>query len=176
MKRFQMFLAWLSTFLLVGANLGWEGCGAKESSPAPVVQKSPAGASAPQQDSAAVPVTNAAATQTAAAQQQQLPEVNLTAAGLDELLAPIALYPDPVLAVMLQAAVDPQQVMDGGNWLVLDQNQNLKEAALDEASKEAGFTPVMQALLHYPTVVDLMCTQFDWTKQFCAPRPSTTAR
>jgi Protein of unknown function (DUF3300) len=168
MKRFQIFLAWLSTFLLVGTNLAWEGCNTKEPSPAPVLQQSPAGAPAPQQDSAAVPVTNAAATQTAAAQLQQLPEVNLTAAGLDELLAPIALYPDPVLAVMLQAAVDPQEVMDGGNWLALDQNQNLKEAALDEASKKAGFTPVMQALLHYPTIVDLMCTQFDWTKQLGA--------
>ena len=98
----------------------------------------------------------------------ELPDVNLTAQGLDELLAPVALYPDPVLAVMLQAATNPQEVMDGGNWLLLDQNQNLKEAALDEASKKAGFTPVMQALLHYPTVVDMMCQQFDWTKQLGA--------
>ncbi|MGB8322492.1 MAG: DUF3300 domain-containing protein, partial [Candidatus Acidiferrum sp.] len=98
----------------------------------------------------------------------QLPEVNLSADGLDELLAPVALYPDPVLAVLLQASVDPQEVMDGGNWLALDQNQNLKEAALDQASQKAGFTPVMQALLHYPTVLDLMCQQFDWTKQLGA--------
>ncbi|MBV8069200.1 MAG: DUF3300 domain-containing protein [Acidobacteriaceae bacterium] len=107
----------------------------------------------------------------AQAEQQppaQLPAVNLSPEGLDELLAPIALYPDPVLAVVLQASVDPQQVMDGGNWLALDQNQNLKEAALDQASSAAGFTPVTQALLHYPTVVDQMCTQFDWTKQLGA--------
>jgi hypothetical protein len=97
-----------------------------------------------------------------------LPDVNLTPEGLDELLAPIALYPDPVLAIMLQASVDPQQVMDGGNWLTLDQNQNLKEAALDQASAKAGFTPVMQALLHYPSVIDMMCSQFDWTKQLGA--------
>jgi Protein of unknown function (DUF3300) len=174
MKRSQMFLAWLSTFLLVNANLAWEGCGAKESSPAPEVQKSPAGASAPQQDSAAVPVTNAAATQIAAVQQQQLPEVILTTAGLDELLAPIALYPDPVLAVMLHAAVNPQQVMDGGNWLVLDQNRNLKEAALDEDSKKAGFTPVMQALLHYPTVVDLMLFPTPTTAASAAITPRIT--
>src|SRR5208283_4121012 len=75
---------------------------------------------------------------------------------------------DQAAPVVQQASVDPQQVMDGGNWLALDQNQNLKEAALDEASKKAGFTPVMQALLHYPTVVDLMCQQFDWTKQLGA--------
>ncbi len=162
MRGIQGSMAWLSAFLMVTVNIGWEGCSAKESSPAPMVQQDPGNGAA----------TNAAAA-TAPAQQAdqastQLPEVNLTADGLDELLAPIALYPDPVLAVMLQAATDPQEVMDGGNWLVLDQNQNLKEAALDQASQKAGFTPVMQALLHYPTVVDLMCTQFDWTKQLGA--------
>jgi hypothetical protein len=115
-------------------------------------------------------VPGASLSKQAAGQQQpiQLPDVDLSPTGLDELLAPIALYPDPVLAVILQASVDPQQVMDGGNWLTLDQNQNLKEAALDQASQKAGFTPVMQALLHYPSVVDMMCTQFDWTKQLGA--------
>jgi hypothetical protein len=162
MRRIQFSMAWLSAFLMITVNMAWEGCSAKESSPAPVVQQDPANA----------PATNAAAA-TAPVEQadqasMQLPQVDLTADGLDELLAPIALYPDPVLAVMLQAATDPQEVMDGGNWLVLDQNQNLKEAALDQASQKAGFTPVMQALLHYPTVVDLMCSQFDWTKQIGA--------
>jgi Protein of unknown function (DUF3300). len=100
--------------------------------------------------------------------QTQLPQVSLTADGLDELLAPIALYPDPVLAIMLQASVNPQEVMDGGNWLTVGDNSKLKEAALDEASKKAGFTPVMMALLHFGPVVDMMCSQFDWTKQLGA--------
>jgi len=168
MQRVQRSMAWLSAFLMLTVNLGLEGCSAKENTtPARVAQQDPPSA----------PVGNAAPSNAPVQQadqapqqapQQQLPEVNLSADGLDELLAPVALYPDPVLAVMLQAATNPQEVMDGGNWLVLDQNQNLKEAALDEASKKAGFTPVMQALLHYPTVVDLMCTQFDWTKQLGA--------
>jgi hypothetical protein len=158
----------LMTFLLLSGTMGSQGCGSKEAASSPSLQ----------QQSPNTPIQDPPSTQQAGASpdgqtsQQaqgqtpvQLPEVNLTADGLDELLAPIALYPDPVLAVLLQAAVDPQEVMDGGNWLVLDQNQNLKEAALDQASSKAGFTPVMQALLHYPTVVDLMCQQFDWTKQ-----------
>jgi hypothetical protein len=127
-----------------------------------VTSKDPASAST-QQSSPAPAAQNS--TQDQVQKPAELPEVNLTADGLDELLAPVALYPDPVLAVLLQASVIPQEVMDGGNWLALDENQNLKEAALDQASKKAGFTPVMQALLHYPTVVDLMCQQFDWTKQ-----------
>jgi hypothetical protein len=174
MNNLRICLTWISTFSLVGASLGLEGCGSKDKEPVPVVQQSSPDAAA------ATPVANQQADpqqqqqtanqQQAATQQQpiQLPDVNLTPEGLDELLAPIALYPDPVLAVMLQASVDPQQVMDGGNWLTMDQNQNLKEAALDQASSKAGFTPVMQALLHYPSVVDMMCTQFDWTKQLGA--------
>jgi hypothetical protein len=170
-------MSFLMAFLLLSATSGIEGCGTKDSSPAAVVQQPPA--DSPAQDSPAQqqqPATQTAQpasadqsqSQAQAQPQTQLPPVDLSADGLDELLAPVALYPDPVLAVLLQASVDPQQVMDGGNWLVLPENQNLKEAALDQASSKAGFTPVMQALLHYPTVVDLMCQQFDWTKQLGA--------
>ena len=168
MKNFRVFLTWLSSFCLISSPLGLDGCsrgktasgGQQAATGDQNTSPSPASGSA-QQDSSQ---------QQAASQQQpiQLPDVDLSPAGLDELLAPVALYPDPVLAVVLQASVDPQQVMDGGNWLALDQNQSLKEAALDQASQKAGFTPVMQALLHYPSVVDMMCSQFDWTKQLGA--------
>jgi hypothetical protein len=167
MKYFRICLAWLLSFsLLSGLVVTEVGC-AKGTTAAPVVQQDPA-AAVPAPTAAPQPAADPAPEAALQPQQMELPDVNLTAQGLDELLAPVALYPDPVLAVMLQAATNPQEVMDGGNWLVLDQNQNLKEAALDEASKKAGFTPVMQALLHYPTVVDMMCQQFDWTKQLGA--------
>jgi hypothetical protein len=170
MKRNQCCMSLLMAFLLLSGTTGIQGCSGNRASPEPVVQQQPASPSAPDAAGQQQPVASggevAQADQGPA--QVQLPAVNLTADGLDELLAPVALYPDPVLAVLLQASVDPQEVMDGGNWLVQDQNQNLKEAALDQASSKAGFTPVMQALLHYPTVVDLMCQQFDWTKQLGA--------
>src|SRR3974390_3515 len=158
MKRLSPCFAWMSaTALCISTSL--EGCGSNKAAAENAAQTQ-------QQDQQSQPP--AQNTSTDASQNTQLPAVDLTADGLDELLAPIALYPDPVLAVMLQAAVNPQEVMDGGNWLGLGENQKLKEAALDQASQKAGFTPVMQALLHYPTVVDLMCTQFDWTKQLGA--------
>ena len=159
------------TFLLLSGTMGLQGCGSKETtSGSSLQQQSP---NPPMQDPSSAQQAGASPGGQTSSQAQgqtpvQLPEVNLTADGLDELLSPVALYPDPVLAVLLQASVIPQEVMDGGNWLALDQNQNLKEAALDQASQKAGFTPVMQALLHYPTVVDLMCQQFDWTKQLGA--------
>lgn len=180
MKAFRIYLAWLSSVCLVFSPIGLEGCSSKDKGAAAAVQQTAARQQADPQAPAGAQNTSApaasgsnpqgASQQQTAGQQQpvQLPDVDLSPAGLDELLAPIALYPDPVLAVILQASVDPRQVMDGGNWLALDQNQNLKEAALDQASQKAGFTPVMQALLHYPSVVDMMCTQFDWTKQLGA--------
>jgi len=171
MKQLQSSMSLLMTFLLLSGTMGLQGCGSKEAtSGASLQQQSP---NTLMQDPSSAQQAGASPDGQTSPQTQgqapvQLPEVNLTADGLDELLAPVALYPDPVLAVLLQASVIPQEVMDGGNWLALEQNQNLKEAALDEASKKAGFTPVMQALLHYPTVVDLMCQQFDWTKQLGA--------
>jgi len=162
MNRLRQISSWMTSALLVFSTCGLDACGSNKSAPVTVTQ-----AQTPDPQAQAAPAQGQAAPADTA-QATQLPQVNFTADGLDELLAPIALYPDPVLAVMLQAAVNPQEVMDGGNWLALDENQNLKEAALDQASQKAGFTPVTQALLHYPTVVDLMCTQFDWTKQLGA--------
>jgi Protein of unknown function (DUF3300) len=170
-KRAQSYMSLLMVVLLLSGTTSMQGCGAKETTSAPVVQEQSTNTAS--QDTSSGQQTSAAPSGQTSPQGQeqtqvQLPEVNLSADGLDELLAPVALYPDPVLAVLLQASVIPQEVMDGGNWLALDENQNLKEAALDVASKKAGFTPVMQALLHYPTVVDMMCQQFDWTKQLGA--------
>ncbi len=82
---------------------------------------------------------------------------------LEELLAPIALYPDVLLTQILAASVNAQEVLDGGNWLL--QNQNLQGEALDAAAEKAGFGPAMRALVHFPTVVDMMCQQIDWTRQ-----------
>ena len=83
--------------------------------------------------------------------------------GLDELLAPIALYPDVLIGQVLAASTVPQEVIDGGNWLV--QNESLEGEALDQASANAGFGPAMRSLVHFPTVVDMMASQMDWTRQ-----------
>ena len=82
---------------------------------------------------------------------------------LDELLAPIALYPDQLLGQVLAASVNAQEVLDAGNWLL--QNESLKGDQLDAESKKAGFGPATRALVHFPTVVDMMCQEIDWTRQ-----------
>ncbi|MET0658037.1 MAG: DUF3300 domain-containing protein [Steroidobacteraceae bacterium] len=82
---------------------------------------------------------------------------------LEELLAPIALYPDQLLTQILAASVNSQEVLDGGNWLL--QNQNLSGDALDNAARTAGFGAAMRALVQFPQVVDMLCQQIDWTRQ-----------
>jgi hypothetical protein len=82
---------------------------------------------------------------------------------VDDLVAPIALYPDKLLAQILTASTNAQEVLDGGNWLL--QNENLKGDALAAAAKQVGLSPSMQYLTAFPQVVDNMCQQIDWTAQ-----------
>jgi hypothetical protein len=85
---------------------------------------------------------------------------------LEQLVAPIALYPDQLVGQILTASVNSQEVLDAGNWLL--QNQALSGDALDSAAGQAGFGPAMRALVQFPTVVDMMCQQIDWTRQLGA--------
>ena len=55
---------------------------------------------------------------------------------VDDLVAPIALYPDQLLAQVLTTAVNPQEILDLGNWLL--QNQSLQGDAMTNAAKKAG--------------------------------------
>jgi hypothetical protein len=103
-----------------------------------------------------------AAPQNQAAPAQAAP-TQVASLGLDDLVAPIALYPDQLLAQVLTASTTPQEVLDGGNWVI--QNQNLKGDALTGAAKTAGFGPSMQYLMNFPQVVDNMCQEMDWTTQ-----------
>jgi hypothetical protein len=109
---------------------------------------------------APAPSAGAAVTTAAVTQASWAPDA------LEELLAPIALYPDALVGQILAASVNPQEVLDAGNWLL--QNQELQGEQLDAAAKEAQFGPAMLALVHFPQVVDMMCQELDWTKQLGA--------
>jgi len=98
-----------------------------------------------------------------AANQPQPQGQPQTAAGsLDELVAPIALYPDKLLGQLLIVATNSQEVLDLGNWLIM--NQSMKPADAPAAAKAAGFSTSAQYLAAFPQVVDNMCQQMDWTK------------
>lgn len=116
----------------------------------------PAPAAAPDAGQAAAPAPGAAP---AANPADAGPTLQMS---LDDVVAPIALYPDQLLAQVLSASTNPQEVLDGGNWIL--QNQNLKGDALTAAAKAAGFSPSVQYLMAFPQVLDNMCQQMDWTR------------
>jgi hypothetical protein len=135
---------------LLGAGLQLSGCGKKDESA--TQQSAPA---------AVAPAPAVAATE--APPQAVTAAASYSPEALETLLAPIALYPDPVLAQVLATSTNPQEVLDAGNWLV--QNADLKGKELEAAAAPVGFTPPMMALIQFPTVVDMMCMEMDWTTE-----------
>jgi hypothetical protein len=80
---------------------------------------------------------------------------------LDRLLAPVALYPDQLLAQMLLCAANPGTVATLEEWLA--SHQSLKGTELQEAATRAGFEPQFVALAVFPQVVTYMAGQAEWT-------------
>jgi hypothetical protein len=142
--------SWIHTAVFVALLSLAVSCGPKTDQSAPATNNAPV-ATEPSAPSA--PVVPAPAV----TQASWAPDA------LEELLAPIALYPDALLAQVLAASINAQEVLDAGNWLL--QNQTLTGDALDAAAEKAGFGPATRALVQFPTVVDMMCQQIDWTRQ-----------
>lgn len=85
-----------------------------------------------------------------------------TAPELDQLLAPVALYPDSLLAQVLLCTSDPQQVIVLNNWL---KKQTKKGTALQDAALQEGFDASFVAMALFPQVIDWMAQRIDWTTQ-----------
>ena len=82
---------------------------------------------------------------------------------LDQLVARIALYPDPLLAQILAAATYPDQIPEAARWA--DQHHYLTGQALADAiqADQLPWDPSVQALLPFPSVLDMMASDMDWT-------------
>lgn len=87
----------------------------------------------------------------------------LPPAEVDGLMAPIALYPDQLLAQMLMAAGTPARVADLDQWLKT--KPPFRGTALQDAAKQQGFEPPLVALVLFPQVVDFMTVNLDWTTE-----------
>jgi hypothetical protein len=82
-----------------------------------------------------------------------------TAQQLDQLLAPVALYPDSLLAQITTASTNAQEILDVDNWL--QQNPGLTGTALTDAAQSQGFDPAFIALTNFPQVLDMMAQNID---------------
>jgi Protein of unknown function (DUF3300) len=80
---------------------------------------------------------------------------------LDSLVAPIALYPDPLLAQTLAASTYPLEIIQLQQWLA--QNKNLKDKPLADAVAKQQWDPSIQALAALPDVVKRLADDIQWT-------------
>ena len=79
---------------------------------------------------------------------------------LDSLVAPIALYPDAMLAQTLAASTYPLEVMQLDQWM--DKNKNLKDKALVDAVAKQPWDPSVQSMAAFPDVVQRMAENIQW--------------
>jgi len=81
---------------------------------------------------------------------------------IDQLLAPIALYPDPLLSQILMASTYPLEIVEADRWL--KKNPNLSGDRLDNALKEKPWDVSVKSLCHFPKVLDMMSEKLDNTQ------------
>ncbi len=98
------------------------------------------------------------------AQQAQQPaeeSVKIPADQLDALVAPIALYPDPLLSQTLVASTYPLEIMQLQQWF--EKNKGISDKALVDAVSKQSWDPSIQAMAALPQVVKRLTDDIQWT-------------
>jgi hypothetical protein len=85
----------------------------------------------------------------------------LSADQLDALVAPVALYPDPLLSQVLAASTYPLEVVEAQQFVA--QSGNLSRAQLMEVAKRQNWDPSVQALVAFPDALTLLANHIGWT-------------
>ena len=140
MKQFLSVLA-CSTLLIVGTA---KGMGQQDQTPPPLPDNSQPTTSGQDSSSSATPAV-----------ALQSPDQ------LDTLVAPIALYPDALVAQVLAASEYPEQVAFADDWLA--QNKSLSGAALAQAVDQQSWDPSVKALTQFPSVLHNLAQNLAWT-------------
>src|SRR5207302_11078446 len=120
---------------------------------------------------AVIAIVGLALSSTAFAQQAQSQEMTTTTNDqeptklapqeLDSLVAPIALYSDPLLAQTLAASTYPLEIIQLQQWM--DQNKNLQGKALAAGVAKQPWEPSIQSLVEFPDVVQRTAGNIQWT-------------
>jgi hypothetical protein len=87
----------------------------------------------------------------------------LSAGEIDALVAPIALYPDALLAKILIASTYPLEVVEAERWA--SANASVKGSAIDSALAKQSWDDNVKSLAHTPSVLKMMSDRLDWTQK-----------
>ena len=82
---------------------------------------------------------------------------------LDQITAPIALYPDSLVAQILMASTYPLEVVQADRFA--KQNASLKGEALTKALESQSWDPSVKSLVNFPQVLTMMSEKLDWTQK-----------
>ena len=82
---------------------------------------------------------------------------------IDQMVAPIALYPDALLAQVLAASTYPLEIVQAARFV--QQNKELKGEKLMAAAKDKDWDPSVKAMLSFPDVLLMMNEKLEWTEK-----------
>jgi Protein of unknown function (DUF3300) len=82
---------------------------------------------------------------------------------VEQLVAPIALYPDALLAQVLMASTYPLEIVSAARWVKA--NPKLKEQALEDALQRESWDPSVKSVAAFPQVLTMMNDKLDWTQK-----------
>ncbi len=97
------------------------------------------------------------------AQNAPPPGTPMSPPQLDDLVAPIALYPDPLLGELLAASTYPIEIAEAEQW-VRDHPKWKPSKLMDEAKKQ-NWDPSVQGLVAFPDVLERLSQNIGWTTQ-----------
>jgi len=92
------------------------------------------------------------------------PASALTQAQLDQLVAPVALYPDVLLSPILAGATYPLEIVEAHRWVTQPDIAALSGEALSAAAAAQDWDPSVQALTPFPQILEMMDAHLDWTE------------
>jgi hypothetical protein len=84
---------------------------------------------------------------------------------LDQMLAPVALYPDGMLGQIFMAATYPLDIVEADRWLQDPNNAALRGMPLVQALQPLPWDPSVKALVAFPQVLSVLDSNLDWTEQ-----------
>ncbi|MGB7283675.1 MAG: DUF3300 domain-containing protein [Candidatus Acidiferrum sp.] len=94
---------------------------------------------------------------------QQAPPPSFSPDQLDQIVSRIALYPDPLLAQVMAGATYPDQIPDAAKWADEHHYFTGQDLANAITADQLPWDPSVQALLPFPSVLDMMASDMNWT-------------
>src|ERR1700680_4173674 len=94
-------------------------------------------------------------------EQAPTPPVQQTPQELQQLVAPIALYPDALVAQILAASTYPAEIVEANRWM--QSHSNLKGEELAKEVDKQSWDPSVKALVQFPSVLENMDKNLSWT-------------